>query len=203
MKTQDAKKDRTSQILVLFDVRGCPCGVIALFFCHPSRAIRKSWKYWCFLAASLFYWIATTLQREAKIIKQGLQNECQKHTSKSQISVLFGVRSVKKTWKKWCKKWWKIGQFSAVWCFASSYRKLSLKILKSRYQCWKRSSSTQRSIGGRRQWGDQWRTLWSRSLSIDLVRQLVLHACEHHKGCSGGFTGYATAADPHLSTGDW
>ena len=102
------------------------------FFDHPSRAICKSWKYWCFLAASLFYWIATTLQREAKIIKQGLQNECQKHTSKCQISVLFGVRNVKKNMKKWCKKWWNIGQFSAVWCFASSYRKANLKNLKSR-----------------------------------------------------------------------
>ena len=35
MKKNDATNDRKSQILVLFDVRGCPCGAIALFFWPP------------------------------------------------------------------------------------------------------------------------------------------------------------------------
>ena len=109
------------------------------FFDHPSRAIRKSWKCGCFLVASLFSRIATTLQREAKNSKQGLQKECHKHTSKSQIAVRFGLQRVKKSMKNSDAKNARKSVNSVLFDVSKSTQKAekttNKKQNKSRYQC--------------------------------------------------------------------
>ena len=101
MKEADANNDRTSQILVLFDVRGCPCGVIAFFFWPPLSRDTQKLKILMFscgvsVLLNCHHAAARSKNHQARPSKWVPKA----HQQKPDCSVVWRATCPKKHWKK-------------------------------------------------------------------------------------------------------